>query len=103
MADPQRYYRLQSLAGRGFYVPDVIPFEEVQSFNQLMLLKNQNNQQSDMMNMPRGLKPGQKRNKGKGMPRSLSFQETQAEEPQMRPGSYVQELEYDNLARKGVR
>jgi hypothetical protein len=103
MADPQKYYRLKSLADRGFYVPDVIPFEEVATQNQLMLLKNINNQQSDAMNTPKRRKPGQKISKGPGRPQSLAYQELVPEEAAGAPGSYMQEAQFDNLARKGVR
>jgi hypothetical protein len=103
MADPQKYYRLQSLASRGFYVPGVIPFEEIASENQLMLLKHKNNMQSNASSTPRSRKPGQRKTKGPGGPHSVAFQDLVPEEQMQRPGSYMTELENDNLSRKGVR
>jgi hypothetical protein len=101
VADPKQYYRLQSLASRGFYVPGVIPFEELEG-NALNNFKHQNNLAG--VTGPAGDKRNRKGSTGmrSGQPRrrSLAFAETSAEEP---PNTDpMAEVEQDQMIRLGL-
>jgi hypothetical protein len=105
MADPQKYYRLQSLAGRGMYVPNIIPFEEIQSMNQLAAFKHKNVVQQGASNLPASSKPGA-RTKSKDMkerPNLVPFQDMVPPEVMTNRTAYMGESQNEQLTRKGVR
>lgn len=106
--NPTQIYRLRSLAQRGFYVPDVIPFEEIDptDTNALANFKSANSR-SQMSTATGRMLPGQIRPGSRTRLTGLNLiplQEILAQEP-AGPGNsagLLSEIQSEDMVRKGI-